>query len=123
MIRLLKAIAMTALLLCSSSPIRAQAQTVEVADLQLASSLSGLVQDPAGTPIPNALVQELSSDWKRPLRSTQTDPHGVFSLTPIHGRRVYYLQLSARGFNPLRVRVQVDPNRGGKLRLKLYLAT
>jgi carboxypeptidase family protein len=123
MIRLPKAIALTALLLCSSSPIRAQAQTVEIADLQLASSLSGLVQDPAGTPIPNAIVQELSSDWKRQLRSTQSDSSGIFSLAPVQGRRVYYLQLSARGFNPLRVRVQVDPKRGGKLRLKLYLAT
>jgi Carboxypeptidase regulatory-like domain len=121
--RLLKAIAVTALLLCSSSPIRAQAQTVEIADLQLSSSLSGLVQDPAGTPIPNAMVQELSSDWKRQLRSTQSDSIGVFSLAPVQERRIYYLQVSARGFNPLRVRVQVDPKRGGKLRLKLYLAT
>jgi Carboxypeptidase regulatory-like domain len=121
--RLLKAIAMTALLLCPSSRISAQAETVEIVRVQLADSLSGLVRDPAGAPVPKVIVQESSPDWKRPLRSTQTDPHGVFSLTPVHGRRVYYLQLSARGFNPLRVRVQVDPKRGGKLRLKLYLAT
>ncbi|MGA3295348.1 MAG: carboxypeptidase-like regulatory domain-containing protein [Candidatus Acidiferrales bacterium] len=123
MMRLLRVIAATALLLSSSPRIKAQAQIVEIADLQLADSLSGLVQDPTGAPVPKVIVQEFSSGWKRALRSTQTDPRGVFSLAPVHGRRVYYLQLSADGFNLLRIRVQVDAKRGSKLKLKLEVAT
>jgi hypothetical protein len=123
MMRLLKAIAVTALLLCSALQVRARTETVEIADLHLASSLSGLVQDPAGTPIPNVIVREVSSDWKQTLRATHTDPSGVFSLAPVRGRRVYYLQISADGFDPLRVRVHVDAKHGGKLTLKLEIAT
>ena len=121
--RFLTVIAATALLSSALPGIKAQAQIIEIAQVQLADSLSGLVQDPAGAPIPKVIVQEFSPDWKRSLRSTQTDKRGVFSLAPVHGRRVYYLRLSADGFNPLRVRVQLDAKRGGKLKLKLYVAT
>ena len=108
------------------SPIRIAGQgyqVVELADVQLAKSLDATVQDHSGAPIPKALVQEFSSDWRTVLRSTSTAADGRFSLTPVQGRRIYFIQISAPGFDPLRFRLQVDAKRGGRLRLELTIAT
>jgi hypothetical protein len=120
--RLLK-FAAVAILLGLSPGLDAQVQLVEISNVQVASSLSALVQDHVGNPIPNVVVEEFSSDWKKVLREITTDSAGKFSLAPVPGRKLYYLQLSAYGFNPLRVRVRVDPKRGKKLTLTLEIAT
>ena len=110
-------------LLCFPFKIGAQYQVVELADIQLAKSLSAVVQDPTGSPLTNIVVQEFSPDWKTVLRTSATDKHGRFSLATVQGRNTYCLQLSAPGFDPLRVRVQVDRKRGANLKLKLTIAT
>jgi hypothetical protein len=103
--------------------LRAQYQIVEIEKVQLATSLAAVVTDIMGSPMPGVLVEECSSDWKQSLRSTKTDAKGGFTLAPVKGRDVYYLQLSMNGFDPLRVRVKIDPKRGKNLRLKLEIAT
>jgi hypothetical protein len=110
-------------LLCLPLKTSAQYQIVELADVQLAKSLSAVVQDPVGSPLTNVLVQEFSPDWKTVLRTSATDNHGRLSLATVQGRKIYCLQLSMPGFDPLRVRVQVDRKRGTSLKLKLTLAT
>ena|ERR1700719_90150 len=110
-------------LLCLPLKTSAQYQIVELADVQLAKSLSAVVQDPVGSPLTNVLVQEFSPDWKTILRTSATDNHGRLSLATVQGRKIYYLQLSTPGFDPLRVRVQVDRKRGTSLKLKLMIAT
>ena len=99
----------------------------EIVELQLqrAKSLSGVVVYPNGDPVEGAKVEELSPNWKETLRSTETDSMGRFTLTPVKGRKIYYLQISARGpgVNPLRVPVAISRLRGTKLlRLQLHLA-
>jgi hypothetical protein len=96
---------------------------IEYEKVQLARSLTALVHDPTGSPIPGVLVEECSSDWKESLRSTKTDTAGGFSFAPVKGRSVYYLQLKMNGFNPLRIHVKVDPKRGKNLQLTMELAT
>ena len=104
--------------------IPAQPQyVVEIGNVQLAQSLPAVVRDPAGEPLPGVLVEEFNSDWKESLRSTTTDVAGVFKFAPSKGRNVYHFQLRLNGFNPLRVRVRVDPKRGKELQLQLELAT
>jgi hypothetical protein len=103
--------------------LHAQYQIVEIEKVQLATSLAAVVTDIMGSPMPGVLVEECSSDWKQSLRSTKTDAKGGFTLAPVKGRDVYYLQLSMNGFDPLRVRVKIDPKRGKNLRLKLEIAT
>ena|SRR5579862_2056712 len=103
--------------------LHAQYQTVEIEKVQLARSLGAVVLDPTGSPISGALVEEFGSDWKESLRTTKTDATGRFSLAPVKGRDVYYLQLRMNGFDPLRVRVKIDPKQGKNLRLKLEVAT
>ena len=101
----------------------AQYQIIELTDVQLAKSLSAVVQDPSGSPLSDVLVQEFSPDWKTVLRTSATDNHGRFTLARVQGRKIYCLQLSTPGFDPLRLRVQVDRRRGVNLKLKLTIAT
>lgn len=67
-------------LLCLPVKINAQYQIIELADVQLAKSLSAVVQDPVGSPLTSVLVQEFSPDWKTVLRTSATDDHGRFRL-------------------------------------------
>lgn len=122
MIRPLSLAAIVALL-CLPLNVNAQYQVIEMADVQLVGSLSGLVQDPAGSPMEDVLVQEFSPDWKTVLLTSRTDAHGRFSLAALQGRKIHCLQLSTPGFDPLRVRVRVDRKRGGSLKVKFVIAT
>lgn len=120
--RLFRLLALVALL-CFPIRIEAQYQLVELADVQLAKYLGATIQDRTGAPVPKAAVQEFSADWKTVLRSGSTDTHGRFSFTPAPGRTIYFIQISAPGFDPLRFRLQVDTKRRGSLKLKLTVAT
>lgn len=104
-------------------PVHAQYQIIEIEKVQLASSLAAVVTDITGSRMPGVMVEEFSSDWKQSLRSTKTDAKGRFALASVKGRDIYYLQLRIDGFDPLRVRVKLDPKRGKHLRLKLEIAT
>ena len=77
-------------------------------------------------PLKGAKVAELTSDWKAELRVISTDSEGRFSLAPVKGRKVYYLEITvpgAAGVNPLRVPAKIDWLWGkGLLRLRLHLA-
>lgn len=73
-------------LLCLPAVIEAQYQVIELADVQLAKSVGATIQDPTGDPVPKAVVQEFSADWKTGLRSSSTDAQGKFSFTPAPGR-------------------------------------
>jgi len=103
--------------------IEAQYQVIELADVQLAKSVGATIRDPTGAPVPKAVVQEFSADWKTVLRSSSTDTRGKFSFTPAPGRTIYFIQISAPGFDPLRFRLEVDTRRGTSLKLKLTVAT
>ncbi len=92
--------------------------------LQRARCLCGVVTV-SGNPVKNAKVEEFGPDWKEMLRSTDTDAEGRFTLPPIKGRKIYYLQISARatGVKPLRIPIKVVRFRGvSLLHLQLYLA-
>ncbi len=109
--------------LCCPLRIYAQYQVVELAEVQLAKSVAATIQDSTGAPVPKALVQEFDADWKTVLRSSSTDSEGTFSFTPVAGRKIYFIQISAPGFDPLRVRIRVDSKHGTMLHLKLVTAT
>lgn len=110
-------------LVCIPAIIQAQYQIIELADVQFAKSVGATIHDPSGAPVPKAVVQEFRADWKTVLRSTSTDGHGKFSFTPAQGRKIYFFQISAPGFDPLRFRLQVDSKHGATLNLKLTVAT
>ena len=96
---------------------------IEIGDLQVTKSLAAVVKDSRGFPMDGVLGEEMSADWKTRLRSTRTDSKGRFSLKTVNGRKIYYLELTYKGFNPLRVRIQVDPQRGVDLQLQMTIST
>jgi hypothetical protein len=106
-------------------PLRVSAQNtvVELARIQKIKSLSGSVHDSSGAPVSNVRVQEFSPGWETAWRETESGENGYFSLPAVSGRKIYYLQFSADGFNPLRLRVQLDAKRGVSLRVELPIAT
>jgi hypothetical protein len=53
----------------------------------------------------------LTFDWKTVVRETSTDSEGRFSLAPVKGRKVYYLEITVPGMsgvNPFRVSVKIN---------------
>jgi Carboxypeptidase regulatory-like domain len=91
-----------------------QYATIEIEDVQVVRSVAAVVHDPTGSPIPGVSVEEFRSDWKESLRSTKTNTAGGFTFAPVTGRCIYYLQFRMNGFDPLRVRLRLDPKRGKK---------
>jgi hypothetical protein len=65
----------------------------------------------------------MTPEWNTSLRTTKTDSKGRFTLASVTTRDVYYLQLACKAFNPLRVRMRIDPKRGTDVRLKLTPST
>ena len=96
---------------------------VEIGDIQTARSLSATVTDVQEFPIEGVLVEEMSPGWKTSLRTTKTDSEGRFTLAPVRARDVYYLQLTYKTFNTLRVRMRIDAKRGTDVRLKMTPST
>jgi hypothetical protein len=116
------------LLLCVISfrpHVHAAEEIVELR-LQTVKALKGVVVYPNGELVKGAKVAELTSDWKTELRVTSTDSEGRFSLAPVNGRKVYYLEITvpgAAGVNPLRAPAKINWLWGkGLLRLRLHLA-
>jgi hypothetical protein len=98
--------------------------TVEL-PLQKVIAIRGVVVYPNGEPVVGAQVAEVSSDWTTELRRTETDSTGHFNLTPIKGRKTYYLRITAKkpGVNSLLVPVQISRWHGkDSLRLQVSLA-
>jgi hypothetical protein len=112
-------------IICFHPRAVAAEQTVELR-LQTVRALKGIVVYDNGDIVKGAKVAELTSDWKTELRETHTDEEGRFSLTPVKGHTVYYLQITVSdvaGVNPLRVPVKLNRWWGkGSLRLHLQLA-
>jgi len=104
-------------------PAAAQYAIVEIEKVQIVKSLSGVVSDTSGAPIPGATVAEVSSDLKTVIRSTVTDANGVFTLPPLHKGKVHHLTVSMKNFNPLVVHVKVSRWSSKLLDLKLHVAT
>jgi hypothetical protein len=65
----------------------------------------------------------MNPGWKQAFRSTQADNKGRFTLAPVQGRNIYYLQVSSPNFDPLRVRVAISIKNGKELKLRLVVAT
>jgi len=108
-------------LLCLS--LAGQNAIIEFEKTQPAKSVGAMVTDPSGAALPDVTVEERSQDWTTVLRSTETDESGRFNLTATQGKTFYYLQFSHSGFNPLRIKLQLDKKAKAPLVLKMWIAT
>jgi hypothetical protein len=64
----------------------------------------GMAQEPAK----GVKVELCSPDWKTVIASANTDDHGYFSLEKPASGKLFYIQLSAPGINPYRLRVRIQ---------------
>jgi Carboxypeptidase regulatory-like domain len=102
--------------------LHAGVETVEIGDVQVAPTISAVVGEPSGEPLKNCVVEEFDPGWTNVLRSTRTDSAGVFSFAPLNARKLYYIQVSYPGTNPLRFRLMIR-KRAKQLRLQMELST
>jgi hypothetical protein len=109
--------AIAGLLLVSSLRATAQMEIVDIEKPQVAKSVAGIVTDPSHAVIGSVTVEERSEDWKRVLRTTETDDKGRFRFRsrskgrfrfPARSKTVYYLEFSRSGFNWVRLKLQLD---------------
>ena len=85
----------------------ADESTIEYARVQKAQSLSGVVRDQAGDPIPQVAVDEMSDDWSAVLQHAVTDAAGHWSLPVLPGRRIHSIRFLKSAFHQLRFRVEL----------------
>jgi len=107
-----------AVLLYVTMRVEGQSQILYLSPVQV-KSVSGVLQDEEGTPLRDATVEEFTSNWKKVLRTTATNSDGEFLFTTVKARKIYWLQVSPTGFNPLRMQLKLDRERGKSLKLKL----
>lgn len=86
-----------------------------------AKSLAGRINDPSGAGLEKALVERLSSGWKKRLDATFTDSEGSFSFSHYSGK-TQFLKISKPGFNTLLVRVKIKENLKTPLSIELNVS-
>jgi len=106
-----------------SNSALAEVEIIEIEEVQVVKSISGLVTDTSGAPIPGATVAEVSADWKTVIQSTIADKKGEFTLPQKHQSTIYHLMISMDNFNPLVVHVKVTTRTSKLLNLQLHVAT
>ena len=115
-------LAIATLFLVSVSVV-AQMEVVEIEEPQLAKSVSGVVNDPSDAALPGVTVEERSADWKKVLRSTETDDRGHFHFSKTANKTVYCIEFSRSGFNWLRIKIQLDKKANRSLVVKMPIGT
>jgi hypothetical protein len=89
-----------------------------------AQALSGTVFAGLGSPAKEVLVEECTPGWKVVESETKTDESGHFSLPGPARTQLYYLRLSAPGFNTTLVKVRIASGAHEKeLSLRIVIAT
>jgi hypothetical protein len=85
----------------------ADESVIEYARVQKAQSLSGVIRDQMGVPIPQVAVEEMSDDWSAVLQHTMTEAAGHWSLPVLPERRTHCIRFLKPVFHQLRLRVQL----------------
>lgn len=83
-----------------------------------AESLAGRISDPTGAGLEKALVERLSSGWRKRIDATFADSEGSFSFSRYSGK-TQFLKISKPGFNTLLVKVKIKDNVKSPLSIKL----
>lgn len=93
--------------------------TIKVESPYKAKSLAGRISDPTGAGLEKALVERLSSGWKKRIDATFTDSEGSFSFPQYSSGKTQFLKISKPGFNTLLVKVKIKDSVKSLLSIKL----
>jgi len=104
------------------STTKAQQEVVRIDKPFVSKSLSGIITDANGEKMPFVTIRRFTSDWKNEVEFVETDNNGKFQFNklPIG---IYYLRISANGFNELEVKVILKKNSKIKLKFRLAVST
>lgn len=100
-----------------------QVEVVQYAKVFRAHRLAATILDYDEKPVANVHVQVCAPDWKNCGETATTNPNGEFSIPSLTAKRLYYLRLSAPGFNPLEVKIRTSRFGKDNLVLHMYVAT
>jgi hypothetical protein len=109
-----------------SNPSRVYADpqwTHVIEEVQVSNSLSAVVVDPDDSPREGIVVEEMTADWSRVLRTTKTDASGTFRLEPVKGRKVYFIRISDPVMQRTEFRMRVDKKHGKPIKIQMEFAT
>jgi hypothetical protein len=95
---------------------------IEYAGVQKANSLSGVITDQAGAPMPQVTVEEMSDDWTTVLQTTATDVNGRWSLPEVRGRKVHQIRFAKYAFHQVRFRVRLVRKKAKPLDFEMSVA-
>lgn len=103
----MRAIAILGIAAALLSVGHADESVVEYAHVQKAQSLSGVIRDQTGVPIPQVAVEEMSDDWSKVLQQTTTDVDGHWALPDLPERKIHSIRFMKCAFHQLRLRVSL----------------
>jgi hypothetical protein len=82
-------------------------------------TLSGIVLDPSGAPVAGVEINDCDDEFKQVMGTVTSDAKGSFSFRNTHRGTTHYLSFTARGFNPLRITVILEPSAARGFRVAL----
>jgi hypothetical protein len=104
-----------------ASPAYCQQMTVTIDKPFVSRSLSGIVSDASGKPIPGALVELKTHGWKQYVKGTKTNANGWFGFRT-NREATYYLSIpaySAFQEHYIKIRVRRTARRTPQIRLEV----
>ena len=114
-------IAVGAFVLALSANVARAQYVVELARIQTARSLAGIIVDPTGAPVGDTTVELCAVEWKDCTVKATAGPDGRFAIVPQQREKIYYLRFSRGGFDPLEFKVHVSRLALKRLRVKLHV--
>jgi hypothetical protein len=132
----------------SITPLANAYESITIAKPFIARSLSGIVVDSTGAPVPDLVVErcdalfvpsevyngegqsagkQMLPDCNREpghaITTTKTDANGHFAFPNAKSGRTFYLHFSGPGFDPMQIAVKLRFYSWARLRIKMGIAT
>ena len=98
-------------------------ETIEYAKTFSVRHLAGVVRDLRGAVVSNVKVEVCNVGWSDCFATTTTGPNGAFFFPNPPSQKLYYVRMSADGFDPLRMKVRLRAFGHKRLAVKTYVAT
>jgi hypothetical protein len=95
-------------------------ETLQIDAVIKSKSLSGIVTDPNGAPLPKVLVERVNKNWGERIEAILTDSEGQFVFEPSRAG-IHFVRLSKPGFTPMLLRVNVNQKARANLSIVLPL--
>ncbi len=98
-------------------------QTIEYSRVFSVRHLAGVAVDPSGATVADVRVEICKVGWTDCFASTTNGTDGKFSFSGVPHQCLYYVKVSARGFDQLRMKVHQRFFARKELVVKLHIAT